>query len=251
MPLAGPASWYPPECWPRKLPGLPAGANRATLAVLRGPASGPGTDGALRERVVGCGGVRKSGGRGGPRGTHLTSHPQKGSRTGNSRAWSPSPLRPSPGPLLEGLACIQRSQEACFCCPQPRIWAATGPGNFNSKYGNPTGWLSGPTPHRTNEESERQRGWVTCPGVEAGWWQSCPGQGQVTPTASCPEGAVSGSCPSPRAAPTQAPPAAGWSRARQADLSTQERAPHRRSSVPAGRCRHGGWWGVCLCSLNT
>ena len=45
-------------CLPRKLPGLPAGANRSTLDVLRGPGPPglqhrPGTDIALRESVVG------------------------------------------------------------------------------------------------------------------------------------------------------------------------------------------------------
>lgn len=168
--------------------------------------AGPGTDTAPRERVVGRGGVREAGGLGGPGGAHLTSTPQKVSGTAKSRAWSPRPLRPSPGLPLEGLACVQRSQEVCFCCPQPRIWAAARPGNFNSKYGKPTGWLSGPTPPLTSEGSERQRGELPkCVSrlvtelLRSGRW----------PTASGPGRAGSGSCPSPRAALTQAALAAG------------------------------------------
>lgn len=110
------------------LPSLPAGA-RGVAWGCGGPwdswpeAPGPRTHTVLREVWLAREGGRESGGLRGPRGVHPIFNPQKVTQTANKRTWRSTPSPALTRAPLEGLPGVQLPQDACFCCPQPRIWA--------------------------------------------------------------------------------------------------------------------------------
>lgn len=87
-------------------------------------APGPRTHTVLREVWLAREGGRESGGLRGPRGVHPIFNPQKVTQTANKRTWRSTPSPALTRAPLEGLPGVQLPQDACFCCPQPRIWAA-------------------------------------------------------------------------------------------------------------------------------